>query len=55
MFILKVIFVILLLIPLIILAFILLNRLFDTAIKYKEEFPENENKSKRNRKRRRRR
>jgi len=37
MFTLKVIFVILLMIPLIILAFLLLNKLFDSAIKYKDK------------------
>ncbi len=37
MLILKVIFVILLMIPLIILTFILLNRLFDNALRYKEK------------------
>ena len=44
MFTLKVIFVILLMIPLIILAFLLLNKLFDSAIKYKDK-PVNEESS----------
>ena len=36
MFTLKVVFVVLLMIPLVILAFFLLNKLFDHAIKYKK-------------------
>lgn len=51
MFTLKVIFVILLMIPLLILAFILLHRLFDSALKYKEKPAVNQARKKRQRRR----